>query len=171
MDKRNTPPLVARILESPLMTDIDARLADLGIILPEPASPVANYAPYVVSGGHVYVSGQVSIGGDGLITGKLGAGLTVEQGQMAAHACAINLLAQLKAACGGDLARVARVVKLGVFVNSTPDFIDQPRVANGASDLMVAVFGDRGRHARAAVGAPSLPLDAAVEVDGVFAID
>ena len=152
------------------MNDIDAKLSELGLFLPEPAAPVANYAPYVVSGGHVYISGQVSIGADGLITGKLGAGLTVEQGQMAAHACAVNLLAQLKSACDGDLSRVRRVVKLGVFVNCTPDFIDQPRVANGASDLMVAVFGDRGRHSRAAVGAPSLPLDAAVEIDGVFAI-
>jgi len=152
------------------MARIDARLADLGVILPEPVAPVANYVPYVVSGGLVFVSGQVSIGPDGLITGRLGADVSLERGVEAAHACAVNLIAQLKSACGGDLDKVKRVVKLGGFVNSTPDFYDQPKVVNGASDLMVAVFGDAGRHARAAVGAPSLPLHAAVEVDGVFEI-
>ncbi|WP_375206261.1 RidA family protein [Hyphococcus sp.] len=151
------------------MSRIDARLAELGIVLPEPVAPVANYVPFVISGNQVFISGQVSIGPDGLITGKLGAGLNVEQGAEAAHACGVNLIAQLKAACG-DLDKVTRVVKLGGFVNCTPDFVDQPKVVNGASDLMVAVFGDAGRHARAAVGAPSLPLGAAVEVDGIFEI-
>lgn len=152
------------------MNTIDTKLTDLGLVLPEPVAPVANYAPFIVSNGLVYISGQVSIGADGLITGKLGAGMDIEQGQVAAHACGVNLLAQLKAACDGDLSRVQQVVKLGVFVNCTPDFTDQPRVANGASDLMVAVFGNAGRHTRAAVGAVALPLDAAVEIDGVFAI-
>jgi len=152
------------------MSRIDAQLADLGIVLPEPAAPVANYVPYVVSGNLVYISGQVSIGPDGLITGKLGRELDVEQGIEAAHACGVNLIAQLKAACEGDLNRVSRVVKLGGFVNCTDDFEGHPKVINGTSDLMVAVFGDAGRHARAAVGAPSLPMNAAVEVDGVFEI-
>ena len=152
------------------MPGVEQNIARLGLALPEPAAPVANYVPYVVSGDQVYISGQVSIGPDGLITGKLGADLDIEAGVMAAHACAINLLAQLKSACDGDLDRVKRVVKLGGFVNCTPDFVDQPKVVNGASDLMVAVFGDKGRHARAAVGAPSLPMGAAVEVDGVFEI-
>ncbi len=153
------------------MSRIDTRIADLGIVLPEPVAPVANYVPYVVSGNLVFISGQVSIGPDGLITGKLGDDVDTPAGVHAAHACGINLIAQLKAACDGDLDRVRRVVKLGGFVNCTPDFADQPKVINGASDLMVAVFGDEGRHARAAVGAPSLPLNAAVEVDGIFEID
>lgn len=152
------------------MSRIDTQLAELGVILPEPVAPVANYVPYVISGNQVFISGQVSIGADGLITGKLGADLSVEQGVEAAHACGVNLIAQLRAACDGNLDRVKRVVKLGGFVNCTPDFVDQPKVVNGTSDLMVAVFGDAGRHARAAVGAPSLPLGAAVEVDGVFEI-
>ncbi len=152
------------------MSEIDARLADLDIVLPDPVAPVANYVPYVVTGNLVFISGQVSIAPDGLITGKLGAEVSLERGIEAAHACGVNLIAQLKAACDGDLDRVRRVVKLGGFVNSTPDFTDQPKVVNGTSDLMVAVFGDSGRHARAAVGAPSLPMNAAVEVDGVFEI-
>lgn len=150
------------------MTAIDHKLAELGIILPEPVAPVANYVPYVISGNLVFISGQVSIGPDGLIAGKLGADMGVEAGIQAAHACGVNLIAQLKAACEGDLSRVKRVVKLGGFVNCTGDFSDQPKVVNGTSDLMVAVFGDDGRHARAAVGAPCLPMNAAVEVDGVF---
>lgn len=150
------------------MTAIDHKLAELGIILPEPVAPVANYVPYVISGNLVFISGQVSIGPDGLIAGKLGADMDVEAGIQAAHACGVNLIAQLKAACEGDLSRVKRVVKLGGFVNCTGDFSDQPKVVNGTSDLMVAVFGDDGRHARAAVGAPCLPMNAAVEVDGVF---
>lgn len=152
------------------MPQIDARLKDLGIDLPTPAAPVANYVPYVISGNLVFISGQVSIGPDGLITGKLGADMDLDGGVAAAHACGVNLIAQLKAACDGDLNRVRRVVKLGGFVNSTPDFTDQPKVINGTSDLMVDIFGDAGRHARAAVGAPSLPMSAAVEVDGVFEI-
>ena len=153
------------------MSQIDARLGELGIVLPDPVAPVANYVPFVVTGSLVFISGQVSIGSDGLITGKLGADVTLERGLEAAKACGVNLIAQLKLACEGDLDRVRRVVKLGGFVNSTPDFTDQPKVVNGASDLMVDVFGDKGRHARAAVSAPSLPLDAAVEIDGVFEID
>ncbi len=152
------------------MSDIEIRLAELGVVLPEPVAPVANYVPYVISNDLVFISGQVSIGPDGLIAGKLGRDLDLERGIEAAHACGVNLIAQLKAACDGDLDRVKRVVKLGGFVNCTDDFADQPKVVNGASDLMVAVFGDRGRHARAAVGAPCLPMNAAVEVDGVFEI-
>lgn len=152
------------------MSRIDTRLTDLGLILPQPAAPVANYVPFVVSGNLVFISGQVSTGPDGLITGKLGRDLGVEDGVQAAHACGVNLIAQLKAACGGNLDRVERVVKLGGFVNCTDDFADQPKVINGASDLMVAVFGDIGRHARAAVGASALPMNAAVEIDGIFEI-
>lgn len=152
------------------MSRIEQKLNQLGIELPAPTTPVANYVPYVIAGNFVFISGQVSIGADGLIKGTLGAGLTVDQGAEAARACAINLLAQLKAACDGDLDRVKRVVKLGGFVNCAPDFVEQPKVVNGASDLMVEVFGEAGRHARAAVGAPSLPLGAAVEIDGVFEI-
>jgi len=153
------------------MSRIEPRLAELRLRLPEPVAPVANYVPFVVSGNLAFISGQVSIAPHGLITGKLGRDLDVAQGAEAARACAVNLLAQLKAACGGDLDRVLRVVKLGGFVNCTEDFADQPKVINGASDLMVDVFGDAGRHARAAVGAPSLPLNAAVEIDGIFEID
>ena len=152
------------------MSRIEERLAELGIILPEPIAPVANYVPFVLTGNLVFVSGQVSIGPDGLITGKLGRDVDLQKGTEAAHACGVNLIAQLKAACGGELDRLRRVVKLGGFVNCTDDFVDQPKVINGASDLMVAVFGDDGRHARAAVGAPCLPMNAAVEVDGVFEI-
>jgi enamine deaminase RidA (YjgF/YER057c/UK114 family) len=152
------------------MSRIDDRLAELGLILPEPVAPVANYVPYVISGNLVFISGQVSIGAEGLIKGTLGAGMDVAEGVAAARACGVNLIAQLRIACGGDLDRVKRVVKLGGFVNSTSDFTDQPKVINGASDLMVAVFGDAGRHARAAVSAPSLPLGAAVDIDGVFEI-
>ena len=152
------------------MSQIDARLGELGIVLPKPVAPVANYVPFTIAGNLVFISGQVSITPDGLITGKLGADVSIDRGLEAAHACGVNLIAQLKEACGGDLDRVKRVVKLGCFVNSTPDFVDQPKVANGASDLMVGVFAEAGRHARAAVGAPSLPMNAAVEVDGVFEI-
>ncbi len=149
---------------------IDKRLSELNIVLPSPVSPVATYVPYVVAGKLVFVSGQVSFSGGALIRGRLGADLDLEAGQEAARACGLNLLAQVKIACGGDLDRVRRVVKLGAFVCCTPDFTDQPKVANGCSDLMVAVFGETGRHARAAVGAPALPLGAAVEIDGVFEI-
>ncbi|MBB5518881.1 RidA family protein [Amphiplicatus metriothermophilus] len=152
------------------MGRIDSKLAELGIVLPDPAPPVANYVPYVVAGNLVFISGQVSSTPDQLIKGKLGADLSLDDGVEAARACGINLIAQLKAAAGGDLDRVRRVVKLGGFVNCAPDFADHPKVINGASDLMVAVFGEAGRHARAAVGAPSLPMGAAVEIDGVFEI-
>lgn len=152
------------------MSSIESRLQDLGITLPAPVAPVANYVPFIVSGNMVFMSGQISIGKDGLIEGKLGLDVSLERGIEAAKACGINLIAQLNIACDGDLSRVKRVVKLGGFVNCTPDFTDQPKIVNGTSDLMVDVFGDAGRHARAAVGAPSLPLNAAVEVDGVFEI-
>ncbi|MEX6634320.1 RidA family protein [Hyphococcus lacteus] len=152
------------------MSRIDDRLAELGITLPDPVAPVANYVPYVKSGNLVFISGQVSIGADGLITGKVGEDLSLEDGVNAAKACGISLIAQLKNACDGDLDRVVRVIKLGGFVNCRENFTDQPKIVNGTSDLMVDVFGDAGRHARAAVGAPALPLNAAVEVDGVFEI-
>jgi len=150
---------------------IDARLAELGITVPEAAAPVANYVAYVTSGNLVFVSGQVTIkDGDFVHIGKLGDTISLEEGQAAAKLCAINIIAQLKAACGGDLDRVTRIVKLGGFVNSTPDFTQQPQVINGASDLMVEVFGDKGKHARAAVSAGSLPLGVAVEIDAVAEI-
>lgn len=149
---------------------VDGRIADLGLSLPDAAPPVANYVPYVVQGGLITVSGQISLGPDGLVTGKLGVDHTVEAGQAAAKLCALNLLAQLRAATKGDLDRVTQVVKLGGFVNAAPDFAEIPQVINGASDLIARVFGDAGRHARSAVGCVNLPLNAAVEVDGVFAV-
>ena len=149
---------------------IDQRLAELGISLPEPAAPVAAYVPVVIAGGFAHVSGQVSFDENGeLIKGRLGDDADLETGQKAARACGLMLLAQLKSALG-SLDRVERIVKLGVFVNCTPDFTDQPKVGNGASELMQEVFGEAGRHARAAVGAPSLPLGVAVEVDAVVKI-
>ena len=154
------------------MSSIEGRLSELGITLPEPAAPVANYLPYVVTGNLVFISGQVTLGPDGFeYQGKVGADYSVEQGAAAARLCAINILAQLKAACDGDLERVRRCVKLGGFVNSVVEFTDHPTVINGASDLMVDVLGDRGKHARFAVGAGSLPLNVAVEVDAVFEIN
>jgi enamine deaminase RidA (YjgF/YER057c/UK114 family) len=132
-------------------------------------APVANYVPYVVSGNMLFVSGQVSAGPDGLMQGRLGEDLSLEEGKGAARLCAINLIAQCKAAVG-DLSRIARVVKLGGFVNAHADFTDLPEVINGCSDLMVDVFGENGRHARAAVASPVLPRGVAVEVDGVFEI-
>jgi len=152
------------------MSRIEETLAKLGITLPTPANPVANYVPYVVSGNLVFISGQISVAPGGPIKGRLGEDMSLEDGVAAARVCGLNLIAQLKAACGGDLDRVKRVVKLGGFVNSAPTFFDQPKVINGASDLMVEVFGEAGKHSRAAVGAPSLPLGVAVEVDGVFEI-
>ncbi|MEL7486165.1 MAG: RidA family protein [Pseudomonadota bacterium] len=151
------------------MLSPEENLAALGLALPDAPAPVANYVPFVATGNLLFVSGQVSFGPDGLVAGVVGETIDVEAAQSAAKLCALNLLAQVNAACG-SLDRVARVVKLGGFVNCTPDFADHPKVINGASDLMVDVFGDRGKHARAAVGAPSLPLGAAVEVDGVFEI-
>ncbi len=151
--------------------EVDARLAELGIEVPEAAAPVANYVGYVRSGNLVFVSGQLPLA-DGAFKfqGKVGAEFSVEQGQEAARICAINIIAQLKAACGGDLDRVQHIVKLGGFVSSTPEFTDQPKVINGASDLMVAVFGDAGKHTRAAVSAGALPLGVAVEVDAIAEI-
>ena len=153
------------------MSIIEARLKELGVTLPTPPVPVASYVPYVITGNLVFISGQIPIA-DGAMkyVGKLGVDGGIEVGQAAAQLCAINLLAQLKAACGGDLDRVVRCVKLGVFVNATPDFTQHPEVANGASDLIAAVFGDAGKHARAAVGVGSLPRGVAVEVDAVFEI-
>ena len=153
-----------------MTSKIEERLAALGVTLPEAPAPAANYVPYVVVGDMVYVSGQISMAGGEMITGKLGDGMSVEEGQAAARACAINLLAQVKAACGGDLDRLVRVVKLGAFVNCTPDFTDQPKVVNGASDFIGEALGEAGKHARAAVGSSSLPLGVAVEIDGVFQI-
>lgn len=148
---------------------IEARLSELGIVLPDAAAPVASYVPVVVSGGFAYVSGQLPFLDGVLVKGKLGDDVELADGMDAARACGLMILAQLKNA--GVLDDVERVVKLGAFVNSTPDFTDQPKVANGASDLMLEVFGDAGRHARAAVSAPSLPLGAAVEVDAVIALE
>ena len=154
------------------MSAIEKRLADLGLTLPEAAAPVANYVPYVVSGNLVFISGQISKIGDNAIGGRLGEDLTVAQGQAAARLSALNLIAQMKAACGGDLSRVKRIVKLGGFVQSLPQAsaADIPKVINGCSDIMVEVFGDAGRHARFAVSAPSLPLDVAVEIDAIIEI-
>lgn len=148
----------------------EAKLNELGVTLPGAPAPAANYVPYVVAGDMVYVSGQISADESGLITGTLGADMDVEAGAAAAKRCAIALLAQVKAACGGDLDRLVKVVKLGAFVNSTDEFTQQPMVVNGASDFLVAALGDAGRHARSAVSAPSLPLGVAVEIDGVFQI-
>lgn len=153
------------------MGTIASRLEELGITLPTPARPVANYVAYTVSGNLVFISGQVPYGPDGLeYQGKVGADLTTEDGVAAARLCAINILAQLRAALDGDLERVVRCLKLGGFVNAVPDFADHPAVVNGASNLMVDVLGDRGRHARFAVGAASLPLNVAVEVDAIFEV-
>jgi enamine deaminase RidA (YjgF/YER057c/UK114 family) len=149
----------------------EQKLAELGHVLPAAAAAVANYVPYTLSGTTLYVSGQLPFrDGKVVYTGKLGGGVTLEDGYAAAQLCGLNLLAQARAACGGDLGRVARVLRLGGFVNSTPDFVDSPKCLNGASDLMVAVFGDAGRHARAAVNVVSLPLGAAVEIEAVFEI-
>lgn len=150
---------------------VDARLAEKDIVLPNLSTPAANYVPFVVTGNLVFVSGQVTVwNGELKYQGRLGADYTVDEGYQAARICGLNLIAQLKAACDDDLDRVSGVVKLGGFVNSTADFIQQPQVINGASDLMVEVFGDAGRHARAAVATPTLPSGVAVEVDGVFEI-
>ncbi|MEL6573547.1 MAG: RidA family protein [Pseudomonadota bacterium] len=149
---------------------IETKLAEMAIVLPDAPAPKANYVPFVLSGNMLYVSGQIAANDDGLMTGKLGDDYTIAQGQEAAKACAIALLTQVKAACGGDLGRLVRVVKLGGFVNSTTDFTDQPQVINGASDFLVEVLGELGTHARAAVSAPSLPFGVAVEIDGVFQI-
>ena len=146
------------------------RLKAAGITLPDARPPVANYVPFVITGNLLFISGQVSVTPDGLIKGRLGEDMTLEQGQQAARACAINLIAQMKSALG-DLERVTRIVKLGGFVNAAGDFTDIPKVVNGCSDLMVEVFGDKGRHARSAVACPVLPMGSAVEVDAVVEFD
>lgn len=151
------------------MSDTAARLAELGITLPTPAAPVAAYVPTVEAGGFLYVSGQVSFVDGELVKGRLGENVTLEEGVIAARGCGLMLLAQAQAALG-SLDRIARVVKLVAFISSTPDFTDQPKVANGASELMVAVFGEAGKHSRSAVGVPVLPLGCAVEIDAVFAL-
>ncbi len=149
---------------------IESKLAELGVTLPDAPAPAANYVPYVQVGDILYVSGQISNGPDGFITGKLGDNMSVEDGAAAAKSCAISLLAQVKAACGGDINRLVRVIKLTGFVNSTANFTDQPKVINGASDFMVAAVGDAGRHSRSAVSAAALPLGVAVEIEGIFQI-
>src|SRR5580704_8043613 len=150
---------------------IEKKLTELGITISTPAAPVANYVGYVRTGNLLVISGQICLGSDGKLVaaGKLGAGVSIDDGQEAARACAINLLAQLKAALG-DLDKVVRVVRLGGFINSAPSFLDGPKVMNGASDLMVAAFGDKGKHARSTVGVAALPADAAVEVEGLFEV-
>jgi len=157
--------------EDNMVGAIEQKLTSLGITLPIAPAPVANYVGFVRTGNLVIVSGQVCFDAQGklIAKGKLGAGVTVEQGAAAARGCAVNLLAQLKAALG-DLDKVVRVVRLGGFINSAPDFLDGPKVLNGASDLMVQVFGDKGRHARTTVGVASLPADASVEVEGIFEV-
>jgi enamine deaminase RidA (YjgF/YER057c/UK114 family) len=148
---------------------IEQRLSELGITLPEPGAPGGNYVPYVQVGNLLFMAGQVCrADGKMMYVGKVGRDLPVEQGQKAARLCALNLLAQLKVACNGDLDRVVRCVRLGGFVNSPPDFLEQPKVVNGASDLMVEVFGEAGKHARTAVGVAALPMDSAVEVEAIF---
>ncbi|MGA2895147.1 MAG: RidA family protein [Xanthobacteraceae bacterium] len=151
---------------------VDKKLQELGITLAEPKPPIANYVPFVKSGNLLTVSGQICIDGDGKLVakGQLGGGVSIEDGQKAARACAINLLAQVKAALGGDLDKVLRVVRLGGFINSVAGYPDGPKVMNGASDVMVAVFGDKGKHARSTVGVAALPADAAVEVEGLFEV-
>ncbi|SMY08402.1 RidA family protein [Flavimaricola marinus] len=149
---------------------IAGKLAEMGVTLPDAPPPQATYVPFVITGNTVYVSGQVSQGPDGLILGRLGEDMDVEAGAAAARSCAISLLAQVSKACGGDLERLVRVVKLTGFVNSTADFTDHPKVINGASDFFVEAMGEKGRHARSAVGMVALPLGVAVEVEGIFEI-
>ena len=153
------------------MAQIEKKLADLGIVLPTPAAPIANYVGFVRTGSLLIVSGQICFGADGKLVakGKLGSAVSIEDGQKAARACAINLLAQCKLALG-DLDKIVRVVRLGGFINSDPNFIDGPKVMNGASDLVVDVLGDKGRHARTTVGVAALPVDAAIEVEGMFEV-
>ena len=151
-------------------TEIESRIAALGLALPTPAAPVASYVPAVEAGGLLHISGQLPFDDGQLMTGCLGEDRDTEYGQKAAQRCGLMLIAQMKAALGGDLSRVKRIVKLGAFVSSAGSYTDQPKVANGASDLMVAVFGDAGKHARSAVGVPVLPLGAAVEIDAIVAV-
>jgi enamine deaminase RidA (YjgF/YER057c/UK114 family) len=150
---------------------VESRLQALNIVLPTPPAPVASYVPYVVSGKNVYISGQVTLASDGLkYVGIIGKELSIEDGKAAARLCALNVIAQARAACDGDLERVKRIVKVTVFVNAVPGFTQHPEIANGASDLFVEVFGDAGRHARAAVGAGSLPRNVATEVEAILEI-
>ena len=152
------------------MSDAERRLAELGHTLPQPVSPIATYVPFVRTGNLVHISGQVSVDANGGVTGIVGEAVDMTEAQRAAQICGLNLIAQMKAACDGDLGRVVRIVKLGGFVQAGPDFFDIPQVINGCSDLMVAVFGDAGRHARAAVGVYRLPRNFAVEVDAVLEV-
>jgi enamine deaminase RidA (YjgF/YER057c/UK114 family) len=149
---------------------IEARLSELGLALPDAPAPAANYVPHVRSGDLLFVSGQVSMRDGAFVTGKLGADLSTAEGSEAAKLCALSLLAQVRAACGGDLTRLRRVVKLTGFVNSTPDFSEQPTVINGASDILVEILGEAGRHSRSAVSAGALPFNVAVEIEGIFEI-
>ena len=153
-----------------MSTNIEETLKNLGIELPTAPAPAANYVPYVTIGNLLFVSGQLAQNTTGFVTGKLGLDLTIEEGYKAARLCGISLISQLKSACNGDLNKVKSVVRLGGFINSTADFSEHPKVVNGASDLMVEVFGDIGKHSRAAVGSSSLPFGVAVEVDGIFEI-
>lgn len=154
------------------MGKIDDRLAAMGLTLPEPVAPVANYVPWVRTGHLVFISGQGAVeAGEIKYKGQLGKSVSVEDGQKSARICAINVIAQLRHACGGDLDKVKRIVKLVGFVNATPEFGDHPKVINGASDLMVEVFGDKGRHARSAVGSPSLPFNLSVEVEAIAEVE
>jgi enamine deaminase RidA (YjgF/YER057c/UK114 family) len=164
-------PCIPHTAERSMAGSIEKKLSSLGVTLPAPASPIANYVPFVRSGNMLVVSGQICFGTDGKLVakGQLGGGVSIEDGQKAARACAINLLAQLKYAIG-DLDKVSRVVRLGGFINSAPGFTDGPKVMNGASDLMVEAFGEKGRHARSTVGVAALPADAAVEVEGLFEV-
>jgi enamine deaminase RidA (YjgF/YER057c/UK114 family) len=173
-DDRRRKPIAYRTLEhaeEAMAGTVDKKLQELGITLQEPRAPMANYVPFVRSGNLLTVSGQVCLDGEGKLVakGQLGGGVSVEDGQKAARACAINLLAQVKAALG-DLDKVTRVVRLGGFINSAVGFTEGPKVMNGASDLMVAAFGDNGKHARSTVGVAALPADAAVEVEGLFEV-
>ena len=153
-----------------MTTHVDRKLEELGLTLPEAAAPVAAYVPVVEAGGMLHLSGQLPFKDGQLVTGRLGDGVSLEQGQEAARLCGLMIVAQVKKHLGGDLSRIKRVVKLGVFVNSHGDFTDQPKVANGASDLMVQLFGEAGKHARSAVGVPVLPLGAAVEIDAIVQV-
>jgi enamine deaminase RidA (YjgF/YER057c/UK114 family) len=157
-------------MEDAMSGTVEKKLSELGIVLASPAAPVANYVPFVRTGSLLMVSGQICLDAGKLVAkGQLGGGVSIEDGQKAARACAVNLLAQVKAALG-DLDKVVRVVRLGGFVNAAPGFIDGPKVMNGASDLMVTVFGDKGRHARTTVGVSALPGNAAIEVEGLFEV-
>jgi len=154
------------------MNDITKKLAELGHELPAAAAPAANYVPYVISGDALYIAGQIPfLNGEKMHMGRLGENLSLEDGVKAAQACALNILAQANAAVGGDWGTIKQLVKLGGFVNCVPEFYDHPKIVNGASDLMVDVMGDAGKHARFAVGAPSLPLGVAVEIDAIFALN